>query len=345
MAGIIDNFIDWATPKISKLFNGAAEFIQTTPKYISNTDINSMFGKEMKANTAEMIKKYGSNLGLSDEALESFTYNDFSKLSKNQRGEILQNYRKEMSGVVRNKNAFNALDYDNFDPGSQKHLDSVYRTMNSSEFKEAYMQHQIDLGKKGMFGKEFNNFDFSDGGKNLNKEQLGALSDYFDSEYGNKVANFQEKYLPTGVVENGPQQRLNYNLGLQKRYLGTKQGSAQLEMAHGLGGKKGESIIDAAIRKNASDADTLNAYRSHLNKHLVETPDIKGKWEAPQSFEQWATEQGMKDSEIKRISKELASGDPDHSGIGLWGLIKDHPRISTAMAVGTAWGISELTEE
>ncbi len=44
-------------------------------------------------------------------------------------------------------------------------------------------------------------------------------------------------------------------------------------------------------------------------------------------------------------AKAISSGNPDHSGIGLWQKIKDHPRISTAMAVGTVWGVSELTED
>ena len=302
--------------------------------------------KEIKTNTSEMINKYGRSLGLSDDAIKNFTFDDFSKLSKNQRAEVLQNYRKEISSTVRDRNAFNALDYDNFDPGSQKHLDSVYRTYTSEGFKDRYFQHQLERGYNGMFGKEFKNFDLSDGGKNLNKEQLGALSDYFDTEYNNKIVNFQDKYLPTGTLDVGPQQKLNYNIGLQKRYLNTKQGSSQLEMIHGMSGsKKGESIIDAAIRKNADDADTLNAYRDHLNKRLIDTPDIKGKWEAPQSFNDWATEQGIEDSEIKRLSKELASGNPDHSGIGLWQRAKKHPVITTSLVMGTAWGVSELTED
>lgn len=250
------------------------------------------------------------------------------------------------TGNVANMNAFNALDYVDFDPGSQGHLNAIYRTMNSGDFKDRYFQHQLEQGYGGMFGSKFGNFDLLDGGKHLNDKQLGSLSQYFDTEYASRFERFQDLYLPNGAVSVGPQQKLSYNVGLQKRYLGTKEGMRQMQMAHGMSGSKnGESIIDAAIRKNAGDAGTLNAYRDHLNSHLVDAPGTKGRWSAPKSFGEWATEQGIEDSEIKRLSKELASGNPDHSGIDIWGMAKRHPVIATGVVMGTAWGVSEMYEE
>lgn len=340
MAGIVDGF--------KRFLSGAAEFLGATPKYLDDSvkTISKNFDELYKKNPVALLEKYSPDTLIEVDGKKALPEN-FSKAKLDATG-ARNAYIKETKEAVRRTNAFNALDYDNFDPGSQVGLEKVYRTMTGpktgEKFKKEYFQHQLDLGKKGMFGDKFGNFFNS--GEPLNEKQLGVLSEYFDTEYGNRIANFEKKYLQTGVEDvAGPPQRLNYNLGLQKRYLNTDKGTRQLQMIHGMSGKKGESIIDAAIKKDSNNATTLNAYKEYINKNLVETPDINGsRWQAPKGFTDWATEQGIEDSEIKRISKELASGDPDHSGINIWQKAKDHPVIATSLVMGTAWGISELTE-
>lgn len=344
--GIVNGVKDF----LGFLFDTGKGFIQSavkgTPDYIDNSSINKMFYKELKSNPNDIIEKYGTDY--IKELNGKKIIPEFDKLSKTQQGEILSKYRKEMTSNIRDTNAFNALDYDNFDPGSQKHLESVYRTMNSDDFKNRYLQHQIELGESGMFGKKYSNFDFSDGGKNLTEAQRKSLQKEFDIQYDDRMSRFQALYsVDGGGPDIGPPQRLNYNKGLQTRYLESKQGKKQLDMLHGGLGKKNKSIIETAIEKNEEGKQAYEGYRSYLQNSLENTPEISNtnRWSAPDSFEKWATREGYSTDDVKELSKYLASGNPDHSGIDLWQKIKDHPRISTAIAVGTVWGVSEFAEE
>ena len=346
--GFIDKGIDF----LSSLAKGGKEFVQSavkkTPDYINNNGINKMFYKELSSGQDDIIKKYGSDFIKEMDGKEIIPR--FDDLSKTQRGEILNNYRKEMSSKVKDTNAFNALDYEKFDPGSQKHLDSVYRTMNSEGFSDRYMQHQIELGNSGMFGKSYSNFDFSDGGKNLTNAQKKSLQEEFNKQFSDRISSFENLYTPAGNPDIGPIQRLNYNQGLQKRYLNTKQGSKQLDMIEGYSNSnkknKSETIIESAIRKNKEGKAAYKGYQSYLKKSIIDTPELSNtKWSAPDSFETWASKEGYSTEEIKNLSKHIASGNPDHSGIGIWQKAKKHPVIATSLVMGTAWGVSELTED
>lgn len=345
-------FIDKGINFLSSLAKGGKEFVQSavknTPDYISNNGINKMFYKELNSGQDDIIKKYGSDFIKEIDGKEIIP--QFDDLSKTQRGEILNNYRKEMSSKVRDTNAFNALDYEKFDPGSQKHLDSIYRTMNSEGFSDRYMQHQIELGNSGMFGGKYNNFDFSDSGKNLTNAQRETLQKEFNKQYSDKTYAFENLYTPMGPSDIGPSQRLNYNQGLQKRYLETKQGSQQLDMITGFSNSnkknKSETIIESAIRKNEEGRTAYEGYQSYLKKSIIDTPELNNtkRWSVPDSFETWAGKEGYSTEEIKNLSKHIASGNPDHSGINIWEKAKRHPVIATSIVMGTAFGVSELTE-
>lgn len=347
--GFIDKGIDF----LSSLAKGGKEFVQSavknTPDYINNNGINKMFYKELSSGQDDIIKKYGSDF--IKETDEKEIIPRFDDLSKAQKGEILTNYRREMSSKVRDTNAFNALDYEKFDPGSQKHLDSVYRTMSSEGFSDRYMQHQIELGNSGMFGGKYSNFDFSNGGKNLTSTQRETLQKEFDKQYSDKVYAFESLYTPKGNSDIGPNQRLNYNQGLQKRYLNTKQGSQQLDIIERFSNSnkknQSETIIESAIRKNEEGRAAYEGYQSYLKKSIIDTPELSNtkRWSAPDSFETWASKEGYSTEEIKNLSKHIASGNPDHSGINIWEKAKKHPVIATSMVMGTAFGISELTED
>lgn len=47
----------------------------------------------------------------------------------------------------------------------------------------------------------------------------------------------------------------------------------------------------------------------------------------------------------KAAAQDVLDNATGKDGIHLWQKIKDHPRISTAIAIGTVWGVSELTED
>ena len=355
--GFIDGvkgIIDWASPKIKSFIGGASDFVNTTPKYIddSTKTLSKNFDELYKKNPVSILEEYAPDVLVDVDGKKTLPKN-FSRRKLHSTG-AREAYIKNTRDSIRRTNAFNALDYENFDPGSQVGLNKVYQTINQEGFKDLYFQHQLELGKKGrgMFADNYKNF-FAKGTE-LNDKQLETLGKYFNEKYyfddagidGGVLSRFQTKYTQTGgSPEIGPNQRLNYNVGLQKKYLTTANGQRQLGLIDS-SNKKGKSIIDLAIEKNANDATTLNAYRDHLNKQLLESPDINGTWEAPQSFKDWAINEGtMNDEEIKRLSKELAAGDPDHSGIGIWQMAKNHPVIATSVVLGGVFGISELTEE
>ena len=319
MAGFIRGLIDMGASKVKSFLGGASEFIGMTPKYLDE-GYEKSFAKMMKKNNSEMMSKYGSEFG-------DISY---SSLSLQDRKQIYSNFKKD----IRQTNAFNVLDYDKFEVGSQKHLQDVYETMNDTGFKDAYMQRQIELGKRGMFGEKFKNFDFSDGGKNLNEVQLGVLSKEFDVQYSQRIDNFDKMY----VVDGNP----NYNYGLQQRYLGGKSGS-NLNTSF-FGKNKNAKRNNKLIKKGGEQGEAIGAYREYLSGKLNDIPEISDDtlWTPPESFYDYASKElGMNHEQAKIVSKQIAMGDPDHSGIGLWKKIG----IGAAVAGATAWGISEVAED
>lgn len=281
--GFIDKGIDF----LSSLAKGGKEFVQSavknTPDYINNNGINKMFYKELSSGQDDIIKKYGSDFIKEMDGKEIIPR--FDDLSKAQKGEILTNYRREMSSKVRDTNA-----------------------------------------------------------------QKKSLQEEFNKQFSDRISSFENLYTPAGNPDIGPIQRLNYNQGLQKRYLNTKQGSKQLDMIEGYSNSnkknKSETIIESAIRKNEEGRAAYEGYQSYLKKSIIDTPELSNtKWSAPDSFETWASKEGYSTEEIKNLSKHIASGNPDHSGINIWEKAKKHPVIATSLVMGTAWGISELTED
>lgn len=140
---------------------------------------------------------------------------------------------------------------------------------------------------------------------------------------------------------------LNFNYGMQKKYVKENMGTLDFATSaeSNLGG------INKAINKSAHSKE-LEAYRTYLNDNLVPVPDKTGTWSAPDSIGEYFSKQSYDkstvrqiESEYKRISRQIASGDPDHSGIGLWRFAKKHPAIATGVVMGTAWGVSEITDE
>lgn len=322
MPGFIRGLIDMGASKVKNFLGGASDFINMTPKYLDE-GYEKSFAKMIKKNNSELMSKYGSEFG--DVS--------YSSLSLQDRNKIYSNFKKD----VRQTNAFNMLDYDKFEVGNQKHLQDVYEAMNDTGFKDAYMQRQIELGKRCMFGSKFKNFDFSDGGKNLNEAQLGALSKEFDIQYSQKIDNFNKMYVADGTP--------NYNYGLQQRYLGGKSGSNL--SASFFGKNKNAKRNNKLIRKGGKQGEALGAYKEYLSGKLNDIPEVSNDilWTPPESFYDYASKEfGMSHEQAKMVSKQIAMGDPDHSGINIWQKAKDHPVIATSLVMGTAWGISELTE-
>lgn len=342
--------IDLAAPVVKKFLGGADDFVDDSARYITNSGINDIFEKEMKKNTIEMMQKYGGNLGLKEDVIKKFTYDDYSKLSKNQRAEVLQNYRNEMKKYM---NAFNALDHaDNYHMDNQAQLNNVWNTINEDYFDIKYFKYNIrQAGQgKGMFVDEFvkAGWDFSDSGNNLTKEQMESLKKYFDAELDQRVGTFQADF----VVPEGDTSRLNYNLGMQTRYLRTPEGQKQMRLL-----ENRKSPINRIKRKNAQYRDVYNAYKDHLTDTLVNKPDINGTWSKPQSIEEFSRKRGYGQTPLAEIlepfgetptetvdkaaAKQIASGDPDHSGIGIWKKVA----IGAGLGIAGAICISGLTED
>lgn len=372
MAGIIDNFIDWAAPKIKGFLGGAASFLkkdtpEVVPKYMHGTGLNKQFYETLRnmndADIPDFIKGYSKDAykELIRGSINGGTRLDaFNNMHKTYKAEVLKGYGKAHKAEIDMMNAFNALDYgEAFQIKTQGQLDKIYSAINQDNFSTEYFKHQVRLAEqgKGMFAKEFD-FDFSNGGKNLNKEQMQALGKYFDEGgYSERLSNFTADYLPEEAEDVS---RLNYNLGMQRRYLRTEEGQRQLELING--GRK--SPINQAIKKNKEYEDAYNAYKSHLSDRLATQPDIDTPWNKPLSFDEFGKKNGYATSYIEKMSnalnstsdtmnsqinkknaKKVSSGNPDHSGIGLWQKVKDHPVIATSVVMGTAWGISELVED
>lgn len=147
------------------------------------------------------------------------------------------------------------------------------------------------------------------------------------------------------VELNEKARELNFNYGMQKKYINENVDvldfatSADSVDMHGINKKINKSTY----------AEEIKAYRKYLNEQLMNVPDKSGTWKTPDSIYDYFTKQGYDANTVNQlnseynslISKKIASGSPDHSGIGLWKKIG----IGTAVAGATAWGISEVAED
>ena len=316
----INSAINWASPKISNFLSGASEFIGMTPKYLDEDYEKSFIKMIKKDKSGTLMSKYGDGLG-----------DSYSSLSLQDRRKVYSNFKND----VRQTNAFNALDYDKFGIGNQKHLQDIYSAMTDPDFKDAYINHQISLGRRGTLGSKYKNFKFD----NLNNEQLGVLHKEYAEEYAKRIDKFNSTYIPDGG--NGP----NYNYGLQQRYLNSGQGK-ELNASF-FGNNKYARRNNKIIKKGGEQGQALEAYRGYLSGVINDVPDVNDDlWTPPKSFYDYASDTlTMEHEQAKKISKKIAMGDPDHSGIGIWDFAKNHPAIATGIATSAAFGISELFEE
>lgn len=316
----VSSAVDWATPKIKNFLGGAADFIGMTPKYLDEK-YDKSFIKLMKKDMTGMMSKFGSDLG-----------EDYYSLSLEDRRKVYHNFKES----IRQTNAFNALEYDKFKPGSQKHIENIYSTFENPNFQDAYIDYQIGLGRRGALGSRFKNYNYDD----LTDEQLSTLRKEYAEEFTKKKKRLDETYMPEGA--SGP----NYNYGLQRKYLNSYEGK-QLQSSF-FGENKYSRKNNQMISDGSKEGKAVSAYKDYLDNSVNKIPETSNDtvWQAPMNFYDYATSKlGLEHEEAKRISKEIAMGNPDHSGIGLWNFVKNHPGSSVAVGMGTAWGVSELYDE
>lgn len=265
-----------------------------------------------------------------------------------------------------------------YNVGSQNELETAFSNMSDEAFVKRAFNQQIYAAEKGkgIFGKTYNNFDFSDMGKNLTEEQREVLMKEFKTDYDERLKDIYSTYTPrdydTGkIIDNTPTSNqpinnnvpliegptskihekaadLNFNYGMQQKHIG--ENVSQLDFA--TSAESDLRGINKSINKS-NHSEELNAYRSYLNEKLMTVPSKNGTWEKPDSIYDYFSKQGYKASDAtelkteynKLISKNIASGNPDHSGLHLWQKAKRHPAIATGIVMGTAWGVSELTED
>ena len=325
-----------------------------------------------------------------------------------------------------------------YNVSSQMDLEKAYSNMYDEQFIRRAFDQQIYAAEKGkgLFGKEYKNFDFSDMGKNLTEDQRKTLMKDFRADYDKRLEDIYSAYVPDNMVlsqnaklnskgqstngeawiekvkgevvdnesivvdnttppissnrpvnttelsvggglnsyrtngvngptvpllesaSSNPVERavelhpkagdLNFNYGMQKKYI--NDNVSVLDFA--TSADSDLRGINKAINKS-SHSEELNAYRSYLNERLMNVPSKSGTWEKPDDIYSYFTKKGYNASDAtelkteynKLVSKNIASGNPDHSGINIWEKAKKHPVIATGVVMGTAFGISELTED
>ena len=330
--------------------DSAAKFLkldvsQDIPRYMHGKNYNKQFFDELADlsdnDIPDFVKQYSQDAyrQIIFDSINGGTRLDaFNRLHKNAKSEILESYNRQHKLKAKTDflNAANALDYgDAFQINSQKQLDKIYKTINQNGFELEYMDRQVRLAEhgRGMFADEFKNFDFSNGGRKLTKEQMQTLGTYFNEHYGERVGNFTADYVAE-ASEQLPD-RLNYNLGMQKKYLRTKEGQRQMELLNDPKSivNKPNTLLNRFRGKEGEYETVYKAYKDHLTETLVNQPSIDDTWSKPLSVEEFASTKGYGISDSQKIvqpfnssdkasekmqAKKIASGDPDHSGISLW---------------------------
>ncbi len=198
---------------------------------------------------------------------------------------------------------------------------NVTSKMNDKDFQQQYLKTQYNTGRfNKQYGYSAKTYDdLTDTQKTRLASDLQKQIDFVNFQYGN------------GMEEVGK----SYNRGLITKQLGDidskgykKQEAKELKKAKKIGFGEEKQAYQDFIRKTYDEGGSLiNEAEFYKQTYGYDTEEINTI---------------MKDM---KNAKAISSGNPDHSGIGLWQKIKDHPRISTAMAVGTVWGVSELTED
>lgn len=215
-----------------------------------------------------------------------------------------------------------------FKYGGQQ-TETVYKNINNLVNNEKryqdFIERQYNLGKKGMFsgtGFEANTYaDLTDAQKSTIQRKAKESLDGFNTKF-NGEAGFQ-----------GAQKQYNQNMIVKQ--IGIEPNSKEFD-------KRVKSSLKSAKKKGFEEEK--QAYVDYLKKSY-------DNGESPMSERQfYSKEYGWENSDIdnkigKKVANSIASGNPDHSGINIWQKAKDHPVIATSMVMGTAFGISELTED
>lgn len=215
-----------------------------------------------------------------------------------------------------------------FKYGGQQ-TETVYKNINNLVNNEKryqnFIEKQYNLGKKGMFsdtGFEANTYaDLTDAQKSTIQKKAKESLDGFNAKF-NGEAGFQ-----------GAQKQYNQNMIVKQ--IGVEPNSKEFD-------KRVKSSLKSAKKKGFEEEK--QAYVDYLKKSY-------DNGEVPISERQfYSKEYGWETSDIddkigKKVANTIASGNPDYSGINIWQKAKDHPVIATSLVMGTAWGVSELTED
>lgn len=207
--------------------------------------------------------------------------------------------------------------------------ETVYKNINNLVNNEKryqdFIERQYNLGKRGMFsgtGFEANTYaDLTDAQKSTIQRKAKESLDGFNAKF-NGETGFQ-----------GAQKQYNQNMIVKQ--IGIEPNSKEFD-------KRVKSSLKSAREKGFEKEK--QAYINYLKK----------AYDNGESFmserQYYSKEYGWKTSDIddkigKKVANTIASGNPDHSGINIWQKAKDHPVIATSLVMGTAWGVSELTED
>lgn len=193
----------------------------------------------------------------------------------------------------------------------------VIAKMNDSEFQEQYLKSQYNTGR---FNKKYNygtkNYDeLTDAQKQRIATDTQKQIDFVNFQYGN------------GMEEAGKA----YNRGLITKQLGDidskgykKRQSKELKKAKKIGYGEQKQAYQDFVRQTYDEGGTLiNEDEFYRQTYGYDAEEINTM---------------MKDM---KNAKAISSGNPDHSGIGLWKKVG----IGAAVAGATAWGISEVAED
>lgn len=215
-----------------------------------------------------------------------------------------------------------------FKYGGQQ-TETVYKNINNLVNNEKryqdFIERQYNFGKKGMFsgiGFEANTYaDLTDAQKSTIQRKAKESLDGFNAKF-NGETGFQ-----------GAQKQ--YNQSMIVKQIGIEPNSKEFD-------KRVKSSLKSARKKGFEEEK--QAYVNYLKK----------AYDNGESFmserQYYSKEYGWEASDIddkigKKVANTIATGNPDHSGLHLWQKAKRHPAIATGIVMGTAWGVSELTED
>lgn len=270
----------------------------------------------------------------------------FKKLTKEQRESLTKEFRTQYEGKL--NEIYEAYVPDNMVLSKNAKLNAKGQAVGSPSWIQKF---EGDIVDNGVFGVN----DVPSGADSYGLVHVGdtPMNTYNSGGgIGGPTVPLLEGPKPNTVeraVEIHERAKdLNFNYGMQKKFI--KENTDVLNFA--TSNTSDMRDFNKAINESKY-AKELDAYRSYLNNNLMTVPTKEGTWKNPDSIYDYFTGLGyniddanaLKTEYNKLISKRIASGNPDHSGIDIWGMAKRHPVIATGVVMGTAFGISELAEE